>query len=214
MPQPFKRRPGQVVHMTPATLVKRLKLGVHVANIASHWAKLEQTLAYPFVALLAGQEPAAVASYHELFEINLRHKQYLAVARQKKLPDALIRESEEIHKEVRKAASRRNAVVHGIWAYCDDRPDSILLCEPDALNRKQHEFLESFHDFADQAKAKTPGLKPISFDFTLDDYIEYKHQDFEEITKRIIEIDQTAMNYWEKVTRFSLAAERARRERR
>ena len=84
--------------------------------------------------LLAGREPSAFAAYHELFEVNLRHKMYLAAARQKHVSKELISESIAIHAKVRKIAAQRARVVHGTWAYCDEMPDFLLLCDPSAVN--------------------------------------------------------------------------------
>ena len=213
MPKPFKRKGPQVVHVTPIAVVIRPLLAIDIANIASNWTKLEHTLSLPFTTILAGQEPSAFEAYHELFEINLRHKMYIAAAKRKKLPKELLTEAEILHKKVRKVGSRRNNVVHGTWAYCDDLPNSLLLCEPSALNRQLDEFFAQFHDrveLADEGKVRDSW----SFDLSIDDFEEYSHDDFGEITKSILETDAVAFAYWRKVASFSLQHERERRLRR
>lgn len=213
MPKPFKRRPDQKVYVSPSALVRRPALAISIANIASHWSTLEETISIPFVSLLAGRESSALASYHELFDVNLRHKMYLAIARHKHLPKELLEESEALHKKVRKAASERNKVVHGTWAYCDDLPDSLLLCEPSAINQRIDEFFRQFHQTADDF-ISGQRTAPWSFDLSLDEYEEYRHSDFEEIVKRVIEVDGVASAYWTKIATFSVQAERERRARR
>jgi hypothetical protein len=213
MPKPLKRRPGQVVHVAARSVVLRPALAIDIANIAAQWTKLEHTISLPFTTILAGQEPSAFEAYHELFEVSLRHKLYLAAAKRKGLPNDLIQESVKLHQSARTASSQRNRVVHGTWAYCDDLPDSLLLCDPSAINRRVEEFLSQFHERVDKAESNS-AIEPWSFDFNVDDFDEYRHNDFEEIAKRTLEIDATAMAYWQKIILFSIQHERARRARR
>jgi hypothetical protein len=213
MPKPFKRSPNQKVSISPSAVVRRPHLAIGIANIASHWSKLEHTISIPFTLLLGGQEPSAFESYHELFEVSLRHKMYVAAARRKRVSKELLEESEVLHKKVRKAASQRNRVVHGTWAYCDDLPNSLLLCDPSGLNRKLDEFLGQLHDTADDFTSGQR-IEPWSFDLGLDEYEEYQNADFNEITDRIIALDKMAMAYWTKISAFSIGIERERRARR
>jgi len=212
MPKPFKRRPDQKVILGPSAVLVRPLLAIDIANVASHWSKLEQTLALPFTLLLAGQEPSAFEAYHELFETNLRHKMFLAAARRKRLPRELTDESIALHAKVRKAAAQRNNVVHGTWAFCDDFKESLLLCDPSAVDRRVDEFFSNLHDQLDGFEAGKQGS--WSFDLSVDDYQEYRHSDFEEIVKRIIELDGFAFSYMQKIAAFSLQHERERRSQR
>jgi len=165
--------------MSPAAVMQRPQIGIGIALVASHWAKVEQTLSMPFTVLLMGQEPSAFEAYHELFELNLRHKMFLAVARKKKLSKELIDEAMHIHAEARRISKSRNAVVHGIWSIVDDLPESGFLCDPAALGRRVDQFLNEFHNKVDDHVRGDPAL-PWSFDLAVDEFTEYKQSDFQE----------------------------------
>lgn len=214
MPQPFRRKPGQEMKMSPAAVVQRPPLGIGIALVASHWAKVEQMLSLSFTALLSGQEPAAFAAYHELFDLSLRHKMFLAAARKKKLPRELIAEAEKLHQDARRVAKSRNAVVHGTWSIIDDVPDAVFLCDPNASDKRVDEFFSEFHDkIEDQVRgaAVTPSW---SFDLSVDEYTEYKVSDFQDIINRCITLDQRATELWTKVASFAISAELTRRAQR
>lgn len=213
MPQPFKRREGQQVNVSPGSIIARPGLAIGISLVASHWAKLEHTLSLGFTVLLGGQEPSAFEAYHELFELNLRHKMFLAAARRRNLPNELIVEAEKIHKEARKIATARNAVVHGSWGVCDDRPDSLLLCDATDMNKRVDQFLEDFHDKVD-SNTENPLTLTWSFNLGVDDYIEYKHQDFQDIIDRMSTLDSRGYVFWRKVATFALSDVLERRRRR
>jgi hypothetical protein len=108
MPQPFKRRPDQTVTVDPGSILQRPALGVLIAHVSAHWSILEQSLTLSFATILSGQEPSALVNYNALFDINLRHSQFLATAKSKGLPQTLIEESEQLHARIRKTSTRRN----------------------------------------------------------------------------------------------------------
>jgi hypothetical protein len=211
MPQPFRRQPGQIVKTSPAAVAERPHIGIGIALVASHWAKAEQTLGLPFTVLLSGQEPAAFEAYHELFDLSLRHKMFLAAARRKKLPRELIVEAGILHQEARRVAKSRNAVVHGTWGTIDGMNESAFLCDPSAIDRRVDEFLTDFHDNVDDPIKVQTGW---SFDLSVDDFVEYRFNDFQDIINRCIALDEKAQQYWQKVLSFSLSAELERRARR
>jgi hypothetical protein len=169
MPQPFKRRTNQKVTLSPGSLISRPTLAIGISLVASHWSKLEHTISLAFTALLGGQEPSAFEAYHELFELNLRHKMFIAAAKRRKLPSSLNQEAQAIFVEARKISNARNVVVHGNWGTCDDRPESLLLCDQITINRRLDNFFEDFHDRVDDQTKGLPGSIPWSFDFSVDD---------------------------------------------
>jgi hypothetical protein len=213
MPQPFRRKPGQAVKVSPSVVGERPQFGIGMALIASHWSKVEESLGLAFTALLCGQEPGAFEAFHALFERNLRHTQFLAVAKQKKLPKELIDEAIKLQAEARKVAAARNAVVHGLWGLIADEPEKLYLCPPDASARRVDEFFTELHDRVDSLEDGR-SREGWSFDMSVDDYTEYRFQDFQDIINRCIALDQKAFAHYQKVQTFSLAAERARRARR
>jgi hypothetical protein len=210
MPQPFRRRKNQVVSIAPEVILERPALGVLIAHIAGQWSKLEQSLTLSFATILSGQEPSALANYNAIFDIGLRHTQFLTTAKSKGLPQPLIEESDQLHARVRKAATRRNKIVHGIWAVCPDRPGSILLCPSDGINTKLAAHLRDLHSLIDLASGPRP-IYSVTSDLTPDDYEEYTANDFIDITKTIISLNAEAETYWVKILEFSLQHERARR---
>jgi hypothetical protein len=218
MPQPFKRRPGQEVTIFAGAPLMRPGLAILIANVASHWSKLEQTISLWYATLLSGQEPSALASYHSVFDITLRHTQFKAAAKSKGVSQDLIDESDQFHAKVKKTATRRNKVVHGIWAICIDRPNTLLLCEPDAVNKSLDQFLHDMHERIDTISRRmtTPVEKvdPFVFDvMNVDEFMEYGENDFNDICKAIISLEAGALEFFMKISNFSVLHERSRRGR-
>jgi hypothetical protein len=211
MPQPFERRPNQTVTVDPEAILQRPALGVLIAHVSAQWSILEQSLTLSFATILSGQEPSALVNYNALFDINIRHSQFLATAKSKGLPQTLIEESEALHARIRKVSTRRNKVIHGIWAVCPDRRNSLLLCQPDAMNTKLASHLHGLHSLIDLAHGKQP-LYNVTSDLTPDNYEEYVKNDFVDLTKTIVSLNADAENYWHKMMEFSIQHERSRRE--
>jgi hypothetical protein len=211
MPQPFRRRPNQTVTVDPEAILQRPALGVWIAHVSAQWSILEQSLTLSFATILSGQEPSALVNYNALFDINLRHQQFLATAKSKGLPQTLIEESVALQARIRKVSTRRNKVIHGIWAVCPARPNSLLLCPPDAMNFKLANHLHGLHNLIDSVQGKKP-LYNVTSDLTPDEYEEYVERDFVDLTKTIASLNVEAENYWHKVMEFSIQHERSRRE--
>ena len=91
--------------------------------------------------------------------------------------------------------------------------NSLLLCEPSAINRRVNDFFSQFHDQADGIETGRTA-DSWSFDLSIDEYEEYQHKDFNEIVERIIELDALATAHWTKIAGFSIQTERERRARR
>lgn len=200
--QPFKRK-GRKIRMSPAVVVERAHLGISIANIASHWTKLESTLSLMYTYLLFGQEESAFQFYHDLVDLSLRKKAFMTAARDK-LPKEMIDEIDKFYSEVRKLATARNAVIHGTWATVESKPNSLLLCDPKDLNAKVNQVCRHV-----MRMARNPGSSPqkASVDLTPDQFIEYKHTDLDNITRRIIALDDKGMILANKV--FAHVLERA-----
>jgi hypothetical protein len=212
MPQPFKRRPNQTVTVDPESILQRPAIGVLIAHVSAQWSILEQSLTLSFATILSGQEPSALINYNALFDINIRHSQFLATAKSKGLPQTLIEESDALHGRIRKVSTRRNKVIHGVWAICPDRPNSLLLCQPDAMNTKLAAHLHGLHSLIDLAASGKQPLYNVTSDLTPDNYEEYVEGDFHDLTKTIVSLNAEAENYWHKVMEFSIQHERSRRE--
>jgi hypothetical protein len=184
MPQPFKRK-NRKVRMSPAVVVERANLGISIANIASHWTKLESTLSLMYTYLLFGQEETAFRFYHQLIDLNLRKNAFMSGA-EDKLPKELIDEIDKFYSEVRRLAKARNTVIHGTWAIVESKPNSLLLCDPKDLNAKVNQVCRHVLRMARNRGSSPPN---VSVDLTPDQFIEYKHSDLDGITRRIIALD-------------------------
>ena len=198
MPQPFKRK-GRKVSVTASAVVQRPHLAIGIVNMAAHWSSLEFTLSLLYTYLLFGQEESAFQFYHELIDLSLRKKAFMTAAAGK-LPKDLIAEIDKLYTDVRKLGSSRNTVVHGVWAVCQTKPNSLFLCEPKAINAKVNQV---FSHLARMSKRPAPG-ETVSVDLTPDQFMEYKHRDFEAITTRIIALDKRAMELANSVLRQRL----------
>lgn len=200
MPQPFKRR-GRAVTVSPASVVRRPALAIDIANIAANWTKLEQTLSIMYTYLLCGQEPGAFEFYHKLVSLDLKKDAFISAATDR-LPASLIDEVAALFTEIRKFSPKRNDVIHGTWATSDQKPESLLLCRPKAINEKFNEVFRGILKMHRSVPAKKS--RNFSVDLTPDEFIEYKHEDFEWITKKIIEIDERATLLSNKVLSHAL----------
>lgn len=179
MPSAFRRAINQRITVTPAALTLRPYLAVDLANIVSHWARLEQSLSMIFTILLAGEMPDAFASYHEVFEINFRHKLLMAVARRQNVPQSILSEMRFIHELVTSAARTKNELTYGIWAVCDDLPNSLLLCSAKSVNKSLNKVM------LNNARHI---LSQVTPDSAVSEFIEYRHGDLTEILERITDL--------------------------
>jgi hypothetical protein len=203
MPQPFKRR-GKPVSVSPASVVWRPALAIDIALIASHWTKIEQTLSIMYTYLLFGQEPGAFEFYHKLVSLELKKDAFMSAATGR-LPQDLIDEVTALFSEIRKFSPKRNDIIHGTWATSDQKPDSLLLSRPKDMNEKLNELFRGLLKIHRSGPAKES--RKFSVDLTPDEFTEYNHEDFQWITKRLIEIDEKATLISNKV--FTHALEHA-----
>lgn len=181
MPSVFRRAINQRITVTPAALTLRPYLAVELANIVSHWARLEQSLSMMFTILLAGEMPEAFASYHEVFEINFRHKMLMAAARLQNVSQPIIKEMRITHKLVKSAAGTKNELIYGIWAVCDDLPNSLLLCSVRSVNDSLNKII------VDNSRHM---LSLVTPDAAVNKFIEYRHCDFSEILDYIADLQE------------------------
>jgi hypothetical protein len=126
--------------MSPAVLVEKPQFGIFIGLVASHWNKFEQSLSVMYTWLLNGQEPSAFEFYHDLIDMGLREKAFMAAAKGK-LDEPLIEEVRLLYAQGRKLAKRRAKVIHGTWCSTESKPDAILLCDPKAVNEKLNDLL-------------------------------------------------------------------------
>ena len=202
MPQPFKRRSDQEVIISPDAILQRPNFAALIALVAGYWSRLEHVFGMPFAFLLAGNEPTALACYHSVFELGLRKQLFISAANTRYLPQELIDEYNKLHTEIRKIAKNRNAIVHGLWGICETRKDSILLCEPNSFTKMVFDAQSIHNENINQSKTPQRTVARI------DEFIEYKENDFKEILDVISKQTNAAQAYLVKIVDFSISTQK------
>lgn len=170
--------------MDPAVVAELPDMGIRIALVASHWSRLEQKLGSMYTCLLGGEETSSFEFYHDLVDMSLKEKAFMAAAKSQ-LDDSIICEVTRLYVEVRNASKRRANVIHGTWCSTPSKPNSLLLAEQRNVGRKIN---EAFKYIRDVKKGTTKGDTPRSFDLCPDEYIEYTIKDFDDIISRIKEL--------------------------
>jgi hypothetical protein len=200
MPQPFKRGKRQIF-MGPSAILQRPDMAISIALVASHWSLLEHSIALMYTYLLLGQETAAFEFYHDLVDLNLREKAFMAAARDK-LPKEIVEETRLLFVDVRKLAKSRNIVVHGNWATTPTRRRALLLANPKDVNLKINEM---FKYVVAVKKDKTKLEERRSFEVNPDQFVSYTIEDFNDINQRIIKLNEKATAISLKVLEHALS---------
>lgn len=107
-------------------LAKRPDLAAQVAIIASTWQHVERRMATIFIALLGGEEEAALAIYSELIDRGLREVAIRAVFRRAPVEGVSPSDLARVFKMVKEVADARNKVVHANWGESDEYPNGLL----------------------------------------------------------------------------------------
>lgn len=124
MPQPFKGTSRGDRNV----LLQRPELAARIANIAALWAQAELSLGMLFSQLLQTESVVGTAMYLSLISEQARDAAMQAAA-QEKLPEQFKAEFVILASSLRSPRKERNAVVHGLWAISDDKPDSLILID-------------------------------------------------------------------------------------
>jgi hypothetical protein len=199
VPQPFRRR-RRTVRMAPSIVGEQQGFGVFIALIGTHWNQIEQSLGMMYTWLLMGQEPSAFAFYHDLVDIGLREKAFMAAARDK-LSEKLIEEIAALYVDVRKLSKRRAKVIHGVWGTTPTKPQSLLLCDPRSLNEKLNEMLKYVAKIMKDPSAMEARRE---FPITPDTFEEWHVRDFQALMGDLIKVGQRADDLGNKVLTRSL----------
>jgi hypothetical protein len=186
MPQPFKTR-GRIMKVTGDAVVLRPHLAISFGHICSTWSSLEYNLSLSYTYLLGGTDSSAFRFYHELIDTNLKEKAFMSAA-EDKISDDLKMEASKIYIELRKIAKSRNEVIHGMWAICENKLHSIFLWKARDINDKVNIILKNVNN-----RIQNPNKlhDSLTVNFVPDEFVEYKHTDFDKIVERIQKLDAT-----------------------
>jgi hypothetical protein len=200
MPQPFKRLDLEM-RMAPSVVGEGGgAFGVLIALIGSHWNHLEQTLGTMYTWLLLGQEPSAFEFYHDLIDLSLREKAFMAAARNKLSPE-LTGEITELFKKLRKLSGRRAKIIHGVWCSTPTKPMSLFLCDSREMGKqlnKMLKYLVDAHSDASKLAARR------QFHVLPEDFEEYHVRDFQTLLNDLVAAATSAEALSNKVLARSL----------
>lgn len=127
MPQPFSFRPGSgpTLLAGPAAISARPDLAVQIALVSAHWSVLEWRLSLVYLALLRGEQPAALAVYHLLIDRRLRQQAIIAAAETQTDADQLAA-IKKLFTRIEALGGERNRIVHASWCAISTFPDSLF----------------------------------------------------------------------------------------
>jgi hypothetical protein len=150
MPQPITnlvRDPYVVID--DSALAKLPDMAILVCNIFARWASIERELNVLLARLLKAEEAAAHSIFAVLQTQALQTKALEAAAKATLSSDrhAAFLAAMSVVSSVQKT---RNKLAHWIWATCKQRPDLLLLADPQSMKARDRRALEYW-------RAQSPG---------------------------------------------------------
>jgi polyhydroxyalkanoate synthesis regulator phasin len=157
-----------------------------------------------FAMLLAGQEPAAFLIYYAVLHKNpgIRRTILDAIAKDRELPKETREEIDTLRKDVESLKAQRNEIVHALWAYKEDRADTILAV------RSNLEWVENFQGIMawniDVFRGFTESGPPPGDVQTVVEFWEFTLGDFDELISKISVLIQRALEIHGKIASHSV----------
>ena len=130
MPQPFAPKSDTNFVLDYPT---REKFSPLVGEVAIRWSHLEQALSGGFVSLFAGREELAHTIYNDTIDRERKNQIFLLVTKNL-LSDEQQNEWKALFAQIRKAAKKRNKIIHGTWASIEGDKDNLYLLDFADLN--------------------------------------------------------------------------------
>jgi hypothetical protein len=160
---------------------ERPELAVYVARVATGWSHVEKFYGYLVVQLLGAHAHAGMRMYKALSGSASQTAVLRAVARDR-LPQPMMDELEDLLRRTRKAAGKRNDVVHGLWEISDELPDALVWCDSADSLLSHSEFWAGWlsRDLGDRISWATREFKGKG-----PRYLVYEKQDFQQILDEI-----------------------------
>lgn len=194
MPQPITRIiPDPYIILDPAVLAGKPDMATLVSKIFATWASIEHDLGSMLVRLLGADARPA----HAMFSI-LRSQQLQNAAIEAAAKSILPREEYQIFSAVMAVVNgvqkTRNRLAHWAWASCKERPDLLLLGDPDKLKERANRTAAYFQR---QKDSKTFDLgetwEVIQFD--PNGFLAYSKGDLERDLRDLTEATQIMLHH-------------------
>lgn len=152
MPQPINKIiPESETYITRGALDEMPEMARLVCRIFATWATIEQQLNFLFYLVLGTDSAPAIAIYAELRTQALQN-----VALEASAKAALTAEDFEIFKAAISVANSvqtpRNHLAHWTWGKCRERPDLLVLFDPQMLKNRDFTVQHNLHTAPDLNK--------------------------------------------------------------
>jgi hypothetical protein len=187
MPQPINKiLPNPRVILDTDVLTEKPDLAVLVVRIFAIWASIERRLSVLLVHLLGADSAHAHAIFSILQTQALQTKALEAAAE-----SALTIDNRDIFKAVLTVINgvqkTRNRLAHWSWGKCVQRPDLLVLGDPEGLKERDTRAAAHFQSLSPGADlVETPNA--IQFD--LSKFYAYSKSDLEREVRDLLEADQ------------------------
>lgn len=127
MPQPLKQTPLLIVG--PEAISERQELAILIGRISTGWAMVEAALGDLLAEFSHADPPTAIAIYLGLTGQTSKNAALEAAANHI-LSEEDAKTFKDLATEVSRTGRQRNKVVHAIWAYSPDLPDTLIHIDP------------------------------------------------------------------------------------
>lgn len=174
---------------------QRPELCAQIVQTIADWARLDAVVGTVFSRLMGAESEKGAAIYGALISVNSQDAALDALAQMMLNQDGLdiFLAIKSISKSPR---DQRNQMAHGIWGYCDELPDAILLLPPKAMT-KFVERVDDYYDFVREGGKPVRGPEP-----DLSQIFVYRAADFKFVRKQIAD----ATNSWHLFRIMALAS--------
>ena len=129
MPQPIT---GPLkTHIGPDALLENKELATQIAIIASTWAAIEDEIGQILASLFHhNSRKILITAFYTLNSLPAKIS-FIRKAAEQRLPEEMYREfNEKILSKLQPLSSQRAKVVHGMWGYSEEHPNSLILYPP------------------------------------------------------------------------------------
>jgi hypothetical protein len=192
MPQPINKIvPNPRIILDTDALSEKPDIAIIVVRIFAIWASIERRLGVLLVRLLGANAVPAHAMFSILQTQALQTKALEAAARSILSPDDfdIFSASLAVANSVQKT---RNRLAHWAWGKCQERPDLLVLGDPDGLKERDTRVAKHYQS-----------LKPTSntlemymiVQFDLSKFYGYSKSDLEREVRDLLEADEIIFLY-------------------